>query len=1424
MQPDKSKTGSAPAQSGESSSDIDFFKTAKILSESSPEQPATETKAASDFTRAPSSNEPAAAPPASASASQPSVIGRYEIRRMLGSGGFGAVYLGHDVPLDRAVAIKVLHTGRTEDHADREHFLQEARKLARLRHPGIVAVHDFGEHEGEFYLVADYLDGPDLGKWLSNNRVAWPEAIRIAAEIADALAHAHSHLIVHRDIKPANIILTDQGKPMLIDFGLALDDNRSGGSEKGVISGTPRYLSPEQAAGTAHRIDGRTDIYSIGVVLYEMLTGRPPFRANGLMELLRQVRDDEPQPPRQIVGEIPPELERACLKALAKRQQDRYTTAADFAEELRRVLATVTHSSIQRQLPPIETPRQESIAARTDISRSSISMSSSRRRVLEAERRQVTVLLCGSDLFESDAYLALDAEDQAGVLGAFRQTCEHAIHRLDGTVVQCNEEGLQACFGYPVAYEDAAHRAASAGLATLEAMGDLRKQLHDKYQLDLDSWVGLHTGPAVVETREAAVSLTGEARNVAVRLDSVAVPGQIICTDATYRLIRAKFQCASIGQRKIKGVAQAIELFQVQELDLARGPAETVGLSPLIGRDHEVSLLKDRWEQAQEAMGQVVLLVGEPGLGKSRLVNTIKEHVLGQIVEGEVDSPVIEWRCSPHFQNTALYPAIDFYERSLGFSREIPPQSRFDRLVRRLEQYDLARPDLVQIWASLLSLPIPSRYPALSFSPARQREETFRTLLEWLHTRTARRPVLFIIEDLHWMDASTLEFLEQFLSEGSHDAILVILTFRPEFKTPWPAFTHQTSLSLNRLTRRQVGDLMRKKVPGALEDAVVEQIYDRTGGVPLFVEEFTKMVQEMELRDPAERGTNARGLLTREIPATLQDLVMARLDRMDSERDLAQLAATLGREFSYELLAAVAELDESSLQAELAKLVQEEIIYPKGRPPRCTYIFKHALLEDALYNAMVKGKRQQFHRRVAETLESRTAQATEAKPELVAYHFTEAGLTEKAIDYWLQAGLRSRERSSEREAISHLTKGLALLDVLDETPERNGKILQFLTTLGPAYISVRGYAAPEVGPILARACELCERIGEPQQQFGIMLGMWEWRLVRGDLRLCVDLAADGITLADRGNDPGLLMEALFMPGVTQFYRGQFAGARDCFERALSEYDDRERTKFWTAYSGHNGGVTHRCYLALTLWHLGFPDQAQKLDREMRELARAIAHPFTLGHAVDFSALLSYYLRLGPEVEAAAAEEIALATDQGFQLWRALGTLHKGAGMLLQGRRDESLPLLLTGYQAFRSTGAELRVPLYLGLLADAYTQSGRFDEAHAALKDGLAVAEKNDDRGHEAELHRLHGELILAISPDQSAAAEDCFRSAIERARRHESKAWELRATMSLARLFERQSRRDEARASLATIFSTYTEGFTTPDLVDAAALLQTLG
>ena len=873
------------------------------------------------------------------------------------------------------------------------------------------------------------------------------------------------------------------------------------------------------------------------------------------------------------------------------------------------------------------------------------------------------------------------------------------------------------------------------------------------------------------------------------------------------------------------------ESSQSKALAASLPPVET----PLTGRDTELGLLKDRWEQAQEGMGQVVLVIGEAGLGKSRLIQTLARFVRERDSEdcaAPDESPsrkldkgpvVIQWRCSEDFRNSELSPVTDYLERLIDAKREPDPADQFERLAQHLEDYGLGRREIVALFAKLLLLPADERYPESALTPAREREETFCALREWLLAHARARPVLFIVEDLHWIDASSLEFLQQFISEGPHDRILTLLTFRPEFTTPWPALAHQTNLALNRLTRRQVADWMRRDAGGVLPEALIAQIYSRTGGVPLLVEEFSRLACDSAMFEsrggPAHAGAPEK---LKELPASLQELVMTRLEQMACARDVAQVAATIGREFDYSLLAAVVALDEQTLRGELSKLMAAGILYAVGQPPECVYTFKHVLIEEALYSAIGEAQRRQFHLQVAEAMETKFAHLGETQPEVIAEHLAVAGCTEKAIGFCLKAGMRSRDRFAHAEAIGHLSKGLRLLEALEPSASRDTRELELLGPLGTAYIASRGYAAPEVGPIFHRARALCERVEQRPELFTLMWGNFAYHIVRGDFRICSELADEAMMFGERFHDPGILMEALFLKGLTRLYRGDFVGARDCCARALEDFDDRERTAFWARLVGEDAGVTHRCYLALALWHLGFADRALALNAEMVDLARSINHPFSLEYALHHSGWLHQHCRLGAKAQAAGDEQIRIAIEQGFLFWHASGTLYSASGMLLQGRLEQGIRLLQSGLQAYRGTGAELAVPYYLSILADACLRAGRLGEARAALEEALSLVEKNDERFQEAELQRLQGELALAESGNQAAALE-FFQRAIGTARRQQSRAWELRATMSLARLWRKQARSEKAFEALSVVHGTFSEGFATPDLVDAAALLETL-
>jgi len=1371
-------------------------------------------------------------------------LAHYRVLNVLGVGGMGIVLHAEDTQLKRAVALKVIKSEFSGDQETRQRFLREAQAMAQVKSDHVVTIHQVGQENENCYIAMELLEGEPLDSLLDRvTRPTFSETLRIGREIAQALAAAHFKGLIHRDIKPENIWLEkDTGRVKLLDFGLARPQTANVRlTTTGVIMGTPAYMAPEQAR--AESLDERTDLFALGCLLYELASGRPPFYGETVTAILLALIEETPKPPSHFYPEIPKAFDDLTLHLLAKKPDDRPNSAQAVIKRLEAIEGKLAQSdSIERAIMTDSVQSKANLLDNSAIGHAPTNeFSSSRKtdstqsagRAREAEHRQVTVLVCSCELFESEDYLEhLDAEDQAELLRTFQETCEQAVKNSDGTVVRWNDESLLACFGYPIAYEDAASRAAKTALVILDALKAVGDQVRREHAVELVPWLALHTGAAVVETKKDEVSLVGEARNIAVRLKEIAGSGQIICSEATYQLLRGHFDCISLGQYKIKNLAQPIALFQVQSTVEYGSPVEVadpVALSPLTGRDQELSLLKGRWEQAQEGMGQIVLLTGEAGLGKSRLVHDMKEHLLGTAkefldVQRVNDASIVEWYCSPHSQNTGLYPARNFFERFLQFGRDEPPTACLDRLTAHLGRYDLAQPDVVPLFASLLSLPTNEKFPSLALSPVREREEMFKALNEWLRAYSSEQPVLFVVEDLHWLDASTLEFLSQFLKEGMHDQILTLLTFRPEFQIPWPAVSHQTSIALSRLTKGQVGDLMRKKTGINLPQSVVDQVYERAGGVPLFVEEFTKMAEGSGVLDQSEdSGRRLKTLMMRAIPATLQDLIMARLERMDGDREMAQLAATLGREFSYELLAAVANVDQSTLDGELTKLVQAEILHEKGRRPRSIYIFKNPLLQDALYNALVKGKRQQFHAQIAEGLEARFPQTVETQPELLAHHLTEAGQIEKSIAYWLAAGLRSQELFANHEAITHFRRGLDQLTTLPESHERDVNELLLLNPLGSAYQAALGYAAPDVGPTFARARELCQKIGQTSQLFAVMWGNWTWHLVRGDLKLCMDIADEMMALARDANDRSIPMEAYVVPAVTLFYRGDFAGCRKHCEEAIEHYEDLEQCRIWSGYTGQNSAVVHRCYLSLALWHLGYPDKALKMNEEMVSLARRIAHPFSLGHALHFTGWLNHYCRLGDNLRASATEQIAIAAEQGFALWRATGIFFQGAGMFLQGNQlEEALQKLEEGLLTFQAASAALTVPAQLSVLAEAYMKSGRLAEAGHALNEALIMAEQHDDRSQEAELHRLKGELVLLESNDKSVA-EACFHKAIDTAHRQQSRAWELRSTISLARLWQQQGRHDEARAALGTIYSAFTEGLSTSDLVNAKELLNNL-
>jgi class 3 adenylate cyclase/3',5'-cyclic AMP phosphodiesterase CpdA len=684
----------------------------------------------------------------------------------------------------------------------------------------------------------------------------------------------------------------------------------------------------------------------------------------------------------------------------------------------------------------------------------------------EAERRQLTVLFC--DLVDSTVLASqLDPEELREVVRAYQEACAKVIARFEGHIAQYLGDGLLVYFGYPLAHEDDAQRAVRAGLGIIEALGQLNTRLAQERGVHLAVRLGIHTGLVVVGevgggTRQEQLAL-GETPNLAARLQGIAAPNTLVVSAATVQLLGGFFTYQSLGTSVLKGLAQPVEVYQVLHESMARSRLEaagSTGLIPLVGREQEVALLRERWAQVKEGMGQVVLLSGEAGIGKSRLVQVLKEHVAT-----EPQAWLTPCQCSPYHQNTALYPWIELLERvALRFEREESPQQKLNKLEGFLVQYGLLLAEAVPLFASLLSLPLTADYAPLTLSPEQQKQKTMHAFLTILLRIAAQQPVLFVMEDLHWVDPSTLEFLNLLVDQGPTARILALLTFRPDFSPPWTGRSHLTQVTLPRLPRRQAAEMAGRVAHSKMLPAeVMEQVVARTDGVPLFVEELTKMVLESGLLQEREERYELTGPLPPlAIPTTLHDSLMARLDRLATVKAMAQLGATLGREFSYALLQAVSPWDEGTLGRGLHQLVEAEFLYQQGLPPEATYRFKHALIQDAAYQSLLRSTRQQYHQRIAQVLEARFPERCETQPELLAHHYTEAGLAEQAMGYWQRAGQQASERSANLEAVSHFTTGIALLTTLPETPAHTQQALTLHIALGAALQIAKGFGAPEV--------------------------------------------------------------------------------------------------------------------------------------------------------------------------------------------------------------------------------------------------------------------------------------------------------------------------------------------------------------------------
>jgi class 3 adenylate cyclase/tetratricopeptide (TPR) repeat protein len=1027
-----------------------------------------------------------------------------------------------------------------------------------------------------------------------------------------------------------------------------------------------------------------------------------------------------------------------------------------------------------------------------------------------AERRQLTVMAC--ELVGLAALSAqVDPEDLRVVRAAGHGRCTEIIERHRGYVARYSDDGVIAYFGYPDAQEHDAENAVRAGLALVGSAAPIGAGL----DAQLRPRIGIASGIVVIGDAAKDRTAVGETPTLSGRLQALAEPGQIVIAHSTQRLVGGRFELRDLGCVALKGLAELSQVWQVLGASAAESRFEAdhrAGLTPLVGREEEVELLMRRWRQAKGGEGSVVLLAGEPGIGKSRVAETVLERLSGE--------PHTRLRifCSPHHRDTALYPSITQLERAAGFRREDAGAERLEKLAAVLARATKDLGDALPLLAELLSVPIGGRVPPPALTPQKRKEKTLKALVAQLEGLAASQPVLLVVEDAHWADPTSLELFDLIVERAPALPLLLIFTFRPEFAPPWVGRPDVTLLSLNRLPPRQRTEMMTHVTDGkVLPKEIADQIIDRSDGVPLFIEELTKAVVESGLLVASGDRYVATGPVTPlAIPASLQASLLARLDRLGPVREVAQIAAALGRQFTHELISTVAAMPLPQLDNALVQLVRAELVYQRGTPPDAKYTFKHALVQDAAYGTLLRNRRQQLHTRIAATLEEQFPEIVAAQPALLAQHCAEAGLAEKAVVYWLKAGQQAMARSAMTEAVAQLRKGLDVLTGLPDGPWRRQQELDLHIALRPALAATKGWSAPDVGETIARARALAEQIDRPEYLVPLLDGQWGFHVMRSEYKLALSIAEQIEKIGGARNNVAAQLLGRSDNGWTRYRLGEFVAARALLEQCHGLTDPAHRAV--GAGLSSDPYAEMLAYLALTLAYLGYIDQGRSRLNEALSEARRLRHTHTQALVLGIATAFMGSLTCSLETQRHAEELLALSTEHGFSFWLDMGTAFRGLSLTALGQAQEGLTLLRQGLTALRATGTVANTPRLLIWLAEAHAKLGQPAEGLNCLAEAAEIIEATEERVDEAELHRLRGDLLNATG--DPSAAERSYHQALEVARRQSAKLPELRASISLARLWCGQGKRIEARDLLAPIYNWFTEGFGTPVLEEAKTLL----
>jgi predicted ATPase/class 3 adenylate cyclase len=1041
-----------------------------------------------------------------------------------------------------------------------------------------------------------------------------------------------------------------------------------------------------------------------------------------------------------------------------------------------------------------------------------------------AERRQVTVMF--SDLVGSTALSArMDPEDLREVISAYQKCVAETVRRFSGFVAQYMGDGVLAYFGYPQAHEDDAERAVQAGLELVAAVRDLRTHA------TLQTRVGIATGLVVAgdligsgSAQEQAV--VGETPNLAARLQGIAEPNSVVIADDTRKLVGNLFELEDLGAQDLKGIVGPVRAFTALRLSSVESRFEALhasGLTELVGREEEIQLLLRRWSKAKSGEGQVVLLSGEAGIGKSRLTAALLERL------ATVLHTRLRYFCSPQHTDSALYPIIGQMERAAGFAYNDTPQTKLDKLDALLTQSFTSRQDAALL-AEMLSLPNDGRYPTLQLASQRRRQKTLDALTSRVEELSRSNSVLMIFEDVHWIDPTSLEALGRAVERIRTLGVLLIITYRPEFEPQWIGRPHVTALTLNRLGEREIAAMIDRVVGNKLLPVSIKQdIIERSDGIPLFVEEITKAVLEAESERAAEHAVAAIPSPSVAVPASLHASLMARLDRLGPAKEVAQIGAAIGREFSHSLLAAVVRKPQVQLNSALDRVIAAGLLFRQGVSPHATYLFKHAMLQDAAYGTLLREPRRALHARVAEALERQFPEMAESQPELLARHCTEAGMIEKAAGLWGKAGQRSLERSALIEAAEQLRRALDQIANLPTTTALRNEEIKAQVALITPLLHIKGYAAPETQAAAERArmlIEHAEALGEPPEDplllFSVLYGVWTSNYVASNGDAVRDLSAQFLALAEKHGATGPLLIANRIMGISLATTGDIAKGRAHFDRAFALYDPAEHRALATRFSV-DAAMSILSYRSWTIWVLGYPEAALADADNALKIARDIGQAGTLMYAL---VLTSYTLIHRGNYAAASMqtnELVELADEKGSPFWLAFGSMNRGCICALTGKPSDGVQMLTNAINAHRSTGARHFLPWYLSILSCTYSELGQFDDAWRCIGEAMKAVETTKERWCEAEVHRMAGEITLLSPGPDAAKAETYFGRALAVARQQQAKSWELRAAMSMARLWRDQGKAQQARELLAPVYGWFTEGFDTRDLKEAKALLEEL-